>query len=198
MSRQPSPDKPSAVQLAEIMAIIWGLGTAEIQFAGSLTAPLFWITHDPAHGERVQNGSLFFLDTGACVFGVTAAHVVIACLQDAESPSFRRCLIGRHETAPYPVDLSERVLALHEEMDIATLRFSYDEVSAIGRTLLTGYQRIWPPSLARSDSLVTYAGWPGVGRKWLGPNDLKFGLVAMAGKVTNAHESCISVQIERE
>lgn len=198
MSQQPPPDEPSDSHLAEIMTMVRDLGTVEIQFAGSLTAPLFWIMHDTEYGERVQNGSLFFLNTGACLFGVTAAHVVNSCLQDAGSPIFRRCLIGRHEAAPYPIDLSERVLALHEDMDIATLRFSDDEVRAIGITLLTGYQRDWPPSLARLDSWVTYAGYPGVGREWLGPNDLRFGLVVMAGKVTNASENCISVQIERD
>ena len=174
------------------------LGTAEIEFAGSLTTPLFWAMHDPLYGDKLQNGSLFFLDAGQGVFGVTAAHVVTACLQDAEDPAFRQCRVARHEATPFQINLRERVIALHEGMDIATLRFTAEEVKAINRTPLTGYQRIWPPTLAVSDSWVTYAGWPGVGRRWISNNDLRFGLVTMAGKVSSAHEACISVVIERD
>ncbi len=39
------------------------LGKAEIEFAASVTAPLFWVLRDHS-GERIKNGSVFFLDAG--------------------------------------------------------------------------------------------------------------------------------------
>lgn len=197
------PEEPpipelSGARLAEVMALVRLLGTAEIAFAGSLVAPIFWTMAGPGREPFTRSGSLFFLDAGAGVFGVTAAHVVASCLRDAADPSFRGCLVARHAAAPFPIDLSRRIIALHEGIDVATLRFTAAEATSIGRTILTGFQAAWPPRLARIGDLITYAGFPGLGRNWLAPNELRFGLLAMAGVVTNAREDCISVQIERD
>jgi hypothetical protein len=181
----------------DLVKLALTLGTVEIEFASSLTAPMFWTLRDGAPLDTVYGGTLFFLNAGAGVFGVTAAHVVTACLIDSEKPSFVQCMVGRKDSVAYPIHLRHRVIAIHEGLDIATLRFTPEEVAAIGRTVLTGYQRNWPPRLAPIDSWVTFAGWPGVARQWMAPRDISFGAVAMAGKVTNTRETCISIQVER-
>ena len=48
-----------------------GLGKAELEFATSLTAPLYWVIRDDKK-YRARNGSAFFLDTGQGLFAVTA------------------------------------------------------------------------------------------------------------------------------
>ena len=52
-----------------------GLGRAELEFVTSVTAPLYWVIPAADGGGRLQarNGSAFFLDAGAGVFGLTAA-----------------------------------------------------------------------------------------------------------------------------
>lgn len=191
-------EKLSPAEKSAWLAMVRRLGTAEIEFVGSLTAPFFWAVGDEHGSETISGGSVFFLNTGSNLFAVTAAHVVKACLAAGSRPGFVQCMIGRHGAPAFAFDLPGRIIDLHEEIDIATLRFDAAEVAAIGRTVLTGFQAAWPPRLAPSGHFVTYAGFPGVGRRTLGPKELSLGLVSMAGCVTSAHEACISIQIVRE
>jgi hypothetical protein len=191
-------DEPDAATIAEALAVIrGGLGQAEIEFVFSLTAPFFWVLRDSHGNEMVKNGSLFFLDAGQGAFAVTAAHVVTECLRDSKSPTFVQCMIGRHGKPAHPFHLGDRIIDAHAEIDIATLRFTPAEMQTIGRTVLTGSQGQWPPRLAEVDGGVTYCGYPGKGRRWLAKRELSFGVVSMGGIVTNAHDTCISIQIER-
>lgn len=196
MSQEMEPD-PSVIEEA-IAVIRGGLGKAELEFVASLTTPIFWVLRDSSGKEMVRNGSLFFLDAGEGAFAVTAAHVVTECLKDSKSKSFVQCMIGRENKSAYPFNLGDRVIAVDPDIDIATLRFSAEEVKLIGRTVLTGSQKVWPPRLAEVDGGVTYCGFPGNGRQWRAPREISFGCVPMAGILTSAHESCISIQIERE
>jgi hypothetical protein len=190
------PD-PSVIEEA-IAVIRGGLGKAELEFVASLTAPLFWILRDGSGNEMMKTGSLFFLDAGKGAFAVTAAHVVTECLNDSRSPMFVQCMIGGHGKVAHAIHLGDRLIDAHPGIDIATLRVSPAEVELIGRTVLTGFQTTWPPGLAEVNGGVTYCGFPGRGNRWLAPRQISFGCVPMAGIATSAHETCISIQIERE
>jgi hypothetical protein len=146
----------------------------------------------------VKNGSLFFLDAGKGAFAVTASHVVTECLNDTKSPMFVQCMIGGHGKVAHAFNLGDRIIDAHRDIDIATLRFRPAEVEALGRTVLTGVQKMWPPRLAEVDGGVTYCGFPGNGRRWLAPRQISFGCVPMAGIATSTRETSISIQIERE
>jgi len=191
--------EPDASVIEEAIAVIrGGLGKAELEFVASITAPIFWVLRDRTGNELIKNGSLFFLDAGEGIFAVTAAHVVFECLEDMKSPEFVQCMIGRDGKTAYAFRLPDHIIDAHADMDIATLRFGAEEVEFIGRTVLTGIQRAWPPTLAELDGGVTYCGFPGRGRKWIARREISFGRVPMAGIVTNVHESCISIQIDRD
>jgi hypothetical protein len=192
--------EPTLAVIEEAIAVIrGGLGKAELEFVSSLTAPFFWILRDSSTGkEQMKNGSVFFLDAGRGPFAVTAAHVVNECLKDSRSPMFVQCMIGSHGQVAYPFYLGDRIIDAHADIDIATLRFAAGEIQTIGRTVLTGSQGTWPPRLAEADGGVTYCGFPGNGRRWLAPRQISFGCVPMAGIATNAHESSISIQLERD
>ena len=73
----------SEEQARALMAV---LGKAEGEFVASLTAPLWWIIQETDGKVRARNGSAFFLDAGAGVFGVTANHVL-----EESTPSDREC-----------------------------------------------------------------------------------------------------------
>jgi hypothetical protein len=117
---------PTAAVIEEAIAVIrGGLGKAELEFVGSLTAPLFWVLRDSStHKEMMKNGSVFFLGAGRGQFAITAAHVVHECLKDSRSPMFVQCVIGSHGWAAYPFYLGDRIIDAHPEIDIATLHFS--------------------------------------------------------------------------
>lgn len=197
MTHEPRTDPPSRAHLTKMMALDKMINREALDTALSMTGAIYWATDNAAHVDRLQNGSLFFVDAGLGVFGVTAAHVVESCLEDESSAGFRSCMIARNGT-PYPINLSERIICRHKEMDLATLRFSEAEVREIGRTVVRGHRDNWPPPLPREHTAITYCGFPGVGRTVLEQTNLTFKAVVMQGPRASAHETCISIQIARE
>lgn len=181
----------------------------EIHFVSSITAPLYWVFCDSAGNDRMKNGSIFFMDAGEGIFAVTAAHVIEECLRDSKSPSFQ-CMIGgdgpgrtvylqrQNETAGTINRLSSRIIDIHHGIDIATLRVSREEVESTNRIFLTSIEKQWPPCLAEAGCAVMYSGCPGKERLQLAPTEICFGFVSIGGIVTSAHETRISIQLERE
>jgi hypothetical protein len=191
-----APD-PNLIEKAKAL-MRGGLGKAELEFIGTITAPLFWVLRDSDGRENMKGGSVFFLDAGEGQFAVTAAHVVTECFEDTKSAMFIQCMIGCNGGISMPVFLGDRIIDAHKGIDIATFRVTHDEVTRIGRTALTGFQKTWPPPLPQVERAATYCGFPRIGRRTLGRRERSFGLVGMGGIVTSAHENCISVQIERD
>ena len=179
--------------------ILGGLGKEELKFAASITAPLFWVRRCANGSVMVKNGSVFFLDAGQGAFAVTAAHVVLECLDDSRSPEFLSCMIGGNCRAANIGRLADRIIASHSGIDIATFRIAPEEVRSTGYTIFTGCQTIWPPSLPEGvDRGLILCGFPGHGRYWPSPHEIGFGSATIEGFATTAHETCISYQIERD
>jgi hypothetical protein len=100
------PDE--ATKAAAIEMILAGLGEAELRITASYTTPFYWALRYGDGSQQFKGGSLFFLDTGARVFGVTASHVVEACLQDTKSPAFVQCMLGSNGKVSLPFMLGDR------------------------------------------------------------------------------------------
>ena len=77
------------------------------------TAPFEWF--DPASDVPPSHGSMFFLDTGKLVLGITARHVYEAYLQRSEADSRICCQVNNLRFAP-----NERLRGLGRESDVAT------------------------------------------------------------------------------
>jgi hypothetical protein len=73
-----------------------------------------------------------------------------------------------------------------------------DEIAYIGRTVLKGHVKEWPPRLAQTEGPALYCGFPAKGRRMLSSGDVSFGSVPMAGMVSSSHETRISIVLERE
>ena len=173
------------------------LGKAEIEFAASVTAPLFWVLRDSS-GERIKNGSTFFLDTGHALFAVTASHVVEECFADSKLPTFVQVMIGGRRGMVLPMHLGDRLIDSHHDIDIATFRITADELEKCGHIALTGLQRSWPPRVPEIDCGVTYSGFPGHARTVPTPRNVGFGIFSAATNLTSVNEHSLSMQIERE
>lgn len=173
-----------------------GLGRAELETVTSFAAPLFWVIRDADKEPSVRNGTAFFLDAGHGVFGVTAAHVIAKFQEHNAAGRTAELQIGNGE----PVDLAgeNAVIAIDHEIDIATFKFSATEVAKLEKFVLTGSQPVWPPSPPMRDRAVTYSGYPGVERRWVGPDLIEFGATPGGGIATSISELNISTQIDRE
>lgn len=190
------PDE--ATKAAVVAMILGGLGEAELHIAASYTTPFYWALRNSDGDQQLKSGSLFFLDTGSRIFGVTASHVVEACLEDTKSPSFVQCMLGSNGKTSLPFMLGDRLIDAHHDVDIATLHFSEEEIRYMGREVLRGSYPHWPPPLPQEDRGVLYCGFPGRGRRLLKPQEISFGCCAMAGLASNCRDTSLSILIERE
>lgn len=171
-----------------------GLGKAELEFATSLTAPLFWVIREENKQFRARNGSAFFLDAGEGPFGITAAHVIEGLQEDRASLDVVACQLG-HDLV---IDIDARLIDIHAEIDIATFTISGDEIASIGKTSLTGHNKDWPPDPPDEDKGIYFSGFPGVERQWVGPNEIIFGVASSGGSASSISELDISSLVERQ
>jgi hypothetical protein len=173
-----------------------GLGEVELKLAISFSAPIFWATVKDGR-LRARNGTAFFLNTGERLFGVTACHVIDGWKQcPAEERPGPLRLAGMGTSVR--LDWDDRLIDMDATIDIATFRVTESEVKTIGKTVLTGAQRNWPPGKPPTNCGVYYAGFPGVGTIEISTDKVSFGAMGGSGIATSVSEKDVSSQIERE
>ncbi|MGA2494842.1 MAG: hypothetical protein ABSF67_18190 [Roseiarcus sp.] len=197
MKATTDPELLTAEEKAEAVRLVMdGLGRAELEVAGSYPSPLVWTVEDGRGSKRMKGGTVFFLDTGAATFAVTAAHVVQEFFNDSKFPNVH-CSIACDGKQPLRIPLGDRLIDASPAIDIATFAISLEEIKYLNRGVLRGHVREWPPKAAQVDGPATYCGFPGIGRR---PTEqgVVFGAVPMAGMVSSSHETMTSILIERE
>lgn len=173
-----------------------GLGEVELKLAISFSAPIFWATVKDGQ-LRARNGTAFFLNTGERLFGVTACHVIDGWKQcPAEERPGPLRLAGMRTSVR--LDWDQRLIDMDAAIDIATFHVTEPEVKIIGKTVLTGSQKKWPPGKPPVNCGVYYAGFPGVGTIEISPDKVSFGAMGGGGIATSVSEKDVSSQIERE
>jgi hypothetical protein len=174
-----------------------GLGRVELELINSFNAPLFWTIRRDNGAVGYRNGTAFFLDAGQGLFGVTANHVVDGwkrCCLEQDAGSLH--LSGHRELLA--IDWDERVIDADAAIDIATFALTAAEVQLLGKTILTGAQKSWPPRPPPQNCMLYYCGFPGVGTRPHPRGGPLFGAVPGMGIATSVSEKSISIQLERE
>ena len=174
-----------------------GLGKEELRVVISYCVPIFWVYKHFKIGAEVRNGSAFFLNTGTASFGVTANHVIVGWENHRKKCGPTALRLGCNGLT-YEIDWEDRVIDRHEGIDIATFRISHSEVSKLGKWVLTGSQRDWPPKPPSIDRGVFYSGYPGGETMVDLPKQISFGALAGQGVATSVNQFDISTQFERE
>jgi hypothetical protein len=156
-----------------------GLGRAELEFATSICAPLYWIIRDLDGKLRPRNGTAFFLDAGEGVFAVTAAHVLTGLDSDLRDNDVVAVQLGRDLV----LDFADKhaVISRDDMLDIATFQITEPEVRFLGKSILTGFQSTWPPAPPQLDKGVYFSGFAGQETMWVGPTEISFAAVPGAG-----------------
>jgi hypothetical protein len=169
----------------------------DLTFVSGLAAPLFWVLRNEDGEERFKNGTVTFIDTGSSVLAITACHVIDDCMSDSRSREFVQCMIGGDGKTLY-FKLKDRLIDRNPEIDLATLRFTRDEISGIGCFILGGPQMSWPPPIPQVDYAVVLAGYPGRGRTRMDQTSMMFGRIAIGSNVSSSRDALISLHIERD
>lgn len=185
---------PAITSEADARALMAVLGKAEGEFVASLTAPLCWIVRE-GDKYRPRNGSAFFLDAGRGVFGVTACHVLNGWREDRKTNKVVAFQLG---DLPFDPEGANAIIAEDADIDIATFRISENDIRTIGKTILTGCQREWPPSPPQQDRGVYFAGFPGVDTLAVSARELSFGIATGGGVASSVSELDVSSLIEHE
>jgi hypothetical protein len=79
------------------------------------------------------------------------------------------------------IDLDKAAIAMDREIDIATFRVTDAEVKSLGKTVLTGHQKAWPPDPPQERCGIYYCGYPGIGTRHPSPREAIFGVSAASG-----------------
>jgi hypothetical protein len=98
------------------------------------------------------------------------------------------------------VDLAGKnaIIDSNDKLDIATFRIAPEEVTSLGKSVLTGYQRRWPPSPPQQDRGLYFGGFPNAETLWLSPGEILFGAAPGHGAASSISETDVSILIDRE
>ena len=160
---------------------IKGTGGKELlrTISNSVSA-LQWGSPPADHNHR--NGSIFFIDTGQGIFGVTARHVY----EDYERSLAERYVSCQIDNLRF--DPIERLVSKGIECDVATFRIEASELKRLERLTIP-----WPPKMPMVGNAILFAGIPGCEKRFPELNRVDFGkYVAMAG-VTSVSDRDISI-----
>lgn len=178
----------------EAEALIHGrFGEALAHTASQYIAPIWWEKNKPQSVNDINNGTIFFLNTGERVFAVTANHVYEEFCKAKKYNQQTFCKIGNLNFDPI-----KQLIDQSSKYDIATFNITKQEVTKIGSLILTGSQKTWPPKPPEEGKGVFFAGFPKNER--LNPDDktINFGAGVVLCIATNVTSHSLMCQLESE
>jgi hypothetical protein len=190
IDRQLTPEEAKAIMSG-------GLGDYELELVASYCAPLYWAIRDQRGGFGSHNGTAFFLDVGEGLFGVTACHVIDGWVASHASEDAGPLRLAGNGTSVL-IDIDTAAIAMDREIDIATFRVGLFDVESLGKQVLTGNQKTWPPAPPDERCGIYYAGYPGIGTRHPAPREAVFGIVRGSGIAHSVSQRDVSTQLERE
>jgi hypothetical protein len=147
-----------------------GLGDYELERVAGYCAPLYWAVRGSSRSVSSHNGTAFFLNVGEGLFAVTACHVIDGWMASRASEDAGPLRLGG-DGQSVAVDFDRDGIAMDREIDIATFRISESDVKALGKEVLTGNQKSWPPVPPEERRGIYYAGYPGIGTRHPTPRE---------------------------
>lgn len=171
----------------------------ETAFMDKIIAAFSWVSKWEIEGRferRINNGTMFFLNTGTACFGVSAAHVILdkGGYRDVKKNALQyTCKVGDMHFDP-----DERLIDIDEKIDIATFKITREEINKIGCHVFTSHQPQWPPEPPEEDKAIMFAGYPGCERRWVNTNEVVFGSCVSTGITHAVNNREISTRWERE
>ena len=121
--------------------------------ARDYTSAIYWISPKK---QKINNGSIFFLDFGNGPFAVTADHVYQGYLDSKADDPSTKCQIGNIVFSP-----QERLIDRDTKIDVATFSVKNKEIEIDKKTVHMVDTRNWPPKPPEVGKGIFFAGYPG-------------------------------------
>ena len=174
-----------------------GLGKFELELVTSFCTSLYCAMRQQNGEVSSRNGTAFFLNAGEGIFGVTAAHVIDALCDFQRTAGAGPLRLAGNGTS-IQLDWDARMIDTHPDIDIATFKIEAPEVKALGKQVLSGYQKQWPPNPPVERCGIYYSGYPEVGTRRPSPQEAIFGAAPGSGIASSISDRDVSTLIERE
>lgn len=118
-------------------------------------APIYWYDDNKEVGKKVlHNGTMFFVNTGDRIIGITADHVLKGFETDFAENSAIECALIDKRFHP-----SKCLIDRDEKQDIATFSISKQFLYKLDRSAHSPPS--WPPELLKSSEIPIICGLPG-------------------------------------
>lgn len=175
-----------------IRAIRAGFAQVLLDVAFNCSAPIYWfrMTGD-RRGPVLNNGTIFFADTGVGPFAVTARHVLEGYRHAIQQEPRTLCEIGGVTFDPLG-----NLIAEDRTADIVTLWIDEDTLRKVGRVPHVN-PRAWPPKPPEIGKGVFFGGYPGRHRVE-GRGVIEWGFAGGLDIAATVHDDRISIQFSRE
>lgn len=144
---------------------------------------------------NLKNGTIFFVDTGERLIGITAYHVYQQYLKDSSNNTVIAQIYRDFEFNP-----EKRLIDGDEKLDVAIFDISKHELEKIGKRPLKCNQNIWPPVLPKKSQGVLVVGFPGKERIIVDKENfiIEWGYILLLLSIKELTNDKISLQIERD
>lgn len=141
-------------------------GVTLLETAASYSVAIFF--GQAKDRNSINNGTIFFVDFGQGILGITAAHVYKAYLDKKQNANFI-CQIGGLRFNP-----EDHLIDVDYNLDIATFNIDRNIIIALNKQVHSPLN--WPPKIMpKQGDDVFLAGFPAIYRAPSGKNDVEFG-----------------------
>ncbi len=122
----------------------------------TFVAPIYWYAPNNDAGKRVlNNGTMFFINTGERIIGITAWHVY----HDGYELDFKRAPNIECALLDKRFDLIENYIDCDEAQDISTFSISDQYLAILNRS--SHFPPSWPPEPPKAGEVPIICGFPG-------------------------------------
>lgn len=179
---------PIDIELAKKL-IAGNLGNEYRSILKASCAPIFWHRFGTEKQTVLHSATITLIKTPKRLLGVTAAHVIRKYQQDHFDSPVKLQIMNMLFEEP-------EIIAISDELDLATLSISEDQLSQIGKHIVP--LSMWPPMLPGEGRGIMLAGYPGDDRFYPSSGKVNFGLFTALGIARRVTGSQITWHADRD
>ena len=170
-----------------------GLGAGLLSSGMEFAIPLWWLVADNDDAVALRNGSAFLVDLGQEIFAVTAAHVFREYCRAKKAPTKIGCQLGS-----LLFDPEARLVDCRDDLDIATLRITAEEVGQIGKRVATPGLPYWERLKPEVGNFAFFAGFPAQARGMTSDGNFSTAPYFAMPPITSVTDHQIACRFDRE
>jgi hypothetical protein len=133
--------------------------------------PVFWFRPRDRYDAIINSGTVTLAKPSDKTIGITAAHVVRGFQADLHDHGSLGVQLGDTDIS----DLARRIIAVSDELDLATIDLSDGILERLGSGWDVFPLSLWPPKPPLEDHGITMGGFPASLRENPAPGQLAFG-----------------------